>query len=173
MRIPQRFMDQGGGRWFSKQHYVPRRINVCAIGRGSGGSCGGKLTMMLDDWGLAGTQESKQCRLNVDSPLGSCENEAFFKSARNTYLPTMLYGGHNGAASRFAWQIVGVAPILPMGESAFFMSDRGEPGGYTQTLTTEGERSFSTTPGGTGTENYKVARDARKDCFLGMKCPTR
>lgn len=175
MRIPQRFMDQGGGRWFGKQHYVPRRISVCAMGRGSGGNCGAKLAMALDDWGLAGPQESKQCRLNVDSPFGSCDNEAFFKSARYTYLASWTYGGHTFAATQFAMKIVKAVPppVLPGTESAFFMSDRGEPGGYTQNLTSEGERRFSTTPGGTGTENYKTARDKRENCFLGMKCPTR
>lgn len=176
--IANRFMEGSGGLFGSNRHYVPVTIRVCGIGRGGSGNCNARLAMQLDDWGLMGTNESKKCTLNVDSPLGSCENEAFFKMARAAYLTTTPYGGHNGAASRFAWQIVGAAPIVPMGESAFFMSARGEEDQFTQSLTTEGHNRYPTTPGGIGnsgvpSHDYARAYNARKACWLGLKCPPR
>lgn len=178
VNIARSFLDGSNGL-FGKQHHTPVSIRVCGIGRANGG-CNARLTMMLDDWGLSGTSgnESKECRLNVNSPLGSCQNDPFFKMARSAYLTTMVYGGHNGAASRFAWQIVGAAPIVPMGESAFFMSALGEESRFTQSLTTEGHRNYPTTPGGVGTSGvpaheYDRAYRDRKACWLGLKCPPR
>jgi hypothetical protein len=175
--IANRFMEGSGGLFGSQRHYVPVTIRVCGIGRANGG-CNARLVMQLDDWGLAGPDESKECKLNVNSPLGSCANDAFFSSARRTYLATMVYGGHTGAASNFAWQIVGAAPIPPMGESAFFMSALGEESRFTQSLTTEGHSTYPTTPGGVGSSGvpsheYARAYNDRKACWLGLKCPPR
>lgn len=174
--IANRFMEGSGGLFGSQRHYVPVTIRVCGLGRPNGGDCAARLVMQLDDWGLSGADESKECKLNVDSPLGSCDNDAFFKMARSSYVTTMAYGGHTGAASRFAWQIVGAAPILPMGESAFFMSALGEESRFTQRLTTEGHRTYPTTPGGIGSSGvpaheYDRAYGKRKACWLGLKCP--
>jgi len=177
VNIASSFLEGSGGL-FAARHHVPTTIRVCGIGRSNGGDCGARLVMQLDDWGLSGADESKECRLNVDSPLGSCDNDPFFKMARSTYLVTMAYGGHNGAASRFAWQIVGAAPILPMGESAFFMSALGEESKFTQSLTTEGHRTYPTTPAAVGrsgvpAHKYDEAYGKRSACWLGLKCPPR
>jgi hypothetical protein len=169
--IVNNFMDQGGG-FFKTQHYVNRPINVSSMGRGNSNA---RLTMMLDDWGLTGTNENKHCPLNVNNPFGSCDNEAFFRLARNAYGITMGIhaNAHTGAASRFAWRVVGVAPIPPMGESAFFMSAMGEEdSNFVQPQTSEGFRRYTTTPGGPAT-TYQTSHQRRQRCFLGLKCPPR
>jgi len=63
IRIPRRFVDRGQGALFDVPHYLRGAIPVCAVGRAQGGSgkCRGAYGILLDDWGLAGDAESREC----------------------------------------------------------------------------------------------------------------
>ncbi|XXF78534.1 pilus assembly protein [Myxococcaceae bacterium GXIMD 01537] len=153
--LPERFMDQGD--LFATQHYKPRPIRVCGIGRAN---CSARLAMLLDDWGLSGAQESKNCTMSMDSP--GCQNQPFFDMAEKVYKNNGGSMGMMGTA--FAVRIVGMSPV---NESQFWMSAPGEEKSFNQKISSEGTTQFLTSP---YLKEYQKSHSQRKDCFLG-KCP--
>ncbi|ATB31965.1 hypothetical protein [Melittangium boletus] len=162
-RLIRTFLDQGPGAFFSVPHYAVGAIPVCAMGRSRNGQCAGGFGILLDDWGLAGREESRNCVL-----LQNCANKAYFDSTK------IVYDDHNtvnGASSNLARTIVGVAPIDP---GKFFMSFRGMDDSFTDKVN-KGDKdqgSWVTTPGAKSrTTEYDKSYNGRKDCFLGAECP--
>lgn len=155
------FLDKGRGAFFNVPHYTGAVIPVCGLGRAKGGRCEGGFGILLDDWGLAGEQESRECQLE------NCANEAYFDSAKVVYDH---YNPVDGRAEKLAEKIVGEAPIDP---GKFWMSFRGEdsdfqehePGGDSD------PNDWRTTPGKKSrSPEYDKAYGNRQRCFLGNSC---
>ncbi|HEX8822319.1 MAG TPA: TadE family protein, partial [Archangium sp.] len=129
MRIPEHFLDKGkgnngngngggGGAIFDVPHYVIGAIPVCGIGRAQqgNGKCRGAYGILLDDWGLAGGEESRECEVLDDD---GCDNQAYYRSTK------IVYDDHNtanGSAENLAKEVVGTVPISA---GKFWMSFRG------------------------------------------------
>lgn len=156
--IPQHFLDQGKG-FFKEQQYKPLTIPVCGIGRGNCSRA--KLTMLLDDWGLMGAKESKNCQMSMDSP--GCQNSPFWDMSESVYKKN---GGSVGMmGTMFAVRIVGMSPV---NESQFWMSAEGEEKTFNQKISSEGTKQFYTTP---YLKEYQQSYSKRSTCWLGVKCP--
>ncbi|HEX5753173.1 MAG TPA: pilus assembly protein [Archangium sp.] len=163
-KFTRRFLDRGRGAFFDVPHYTMGAIPVCGLGRVRGGECAGGFGILLDDWGLASAEESRECRVLDDA---GCDNQAYYRSARKVYaahLPGM------GASQRLARSIVGQAPIDP---GKFWMSFRGMDSGF-QEKENGGDQDpndWKTTPGaGSRSPEYNSSYSKRQNCFLGT-CP--
>lgn len=158
--IAQHFLDQGA-EMFNVQHHVPQTINVCGFGRGD--CTQRKLIMLLDDWGLSRSNESRNCPMKMDSP--GCENKPFWTMAESVYNAND--GGVGPAGSML---VMGVLKMpSPIDEQQFWMSASKTESDFEQTTSpTEGLRQFYTTP---HEEHYRDSYDKREDCWLGLKCP--
>jgi hypothetical protein len=163
-KFTRSFLDKGKGAFFDVPHYAVGAIPVCGLGRVRDGECAGGFGILLDDWGLASAEESKECKVLDDT---GCENQAYYRSARKVYaahLPAI------GASQRLARAIVGSAPIDP---GKFWMSFRGKDSGF-QERENGGDQDtndWKTTPGaGSRSPEYVDSFKDRKNCFLG-KCP--
>src|SRR5262249_52883897 len=96
LRVPTSF-GEGWDGFFGAGHSQRPQLELCATGR-----CSGRYTMLLDDWGLAGEDESRECR------LGSCANTAYQSSVRTLFD---AYGRAQGSAgSMVALLVVGRTP---------------------------------------------------------------
>ncbi|WP_309890153.1 pilus assembly protein [Archangium sp.] len=173
--VPEQFMEGQGG-FFKARHYVPKNIPVCGMGRARGGTCPGRLTMMLDDWGLSGDRESGICPIIPDMPIPCPTNVPFWTMAASAFAINLA--GQGTAGSAMASGVVGSMP-LPFfygGENMFWMSSAGEPL-FVQPLFNEmfAPRVWPTTPGvvpgGLGGIPYTAAYIQRRGCFLGQDCP--
>ncbi len=173
--MPTRFMDDNArGGFFSVQHYRPPLIHVCSMGRARGGSCGGELKLMLDDWGLAGDSESAACLLTQDNPGSKCANTPFWDIAEPVFQANGASSGT--ASSTFVQTIVGALPPGFGGEDQFWLSATGEATSpipeTPQTLASEGYPDWDTSPGMQGPgappiDPYDRAHTHRRPCFLG------
>lgn len=174
--VPEQFVEGQGG-FFKARHYVPKDIPVCGIGRARGGTCPGRLSMMLDDWGLSGDRESGVCMIIPDVPIPCPTNVPFWTMAASAFL--VNGAGQGTAGSAMASGVVGSMP-LPFfygGENMFWMSSSGEQLAFVQPLFNEmfSPRVWPTTPGlvpgGLGGIPYTAAYIQRRGCFLGQDCP--
>jgi hypothetical protein len=172
--FPKSFMEGSGG-FFSVKHYDPKPMRICGMGRAQGGSCPGRMTMMLDDWGLSGGSESGICAIIPDIPSPCLPNVPFYTMAASVFALNGL--GQGMAGSQMASTIVGRMP-LPFfygGENMFWMSSAGEPLFVQPLPFNEGWKLWPTTPGvvpgGLGGIPYTVAYFQRDNCFLGRNCP--
>ena len=167
IRIPRRFVDTGEGALFDVPHYMRAAIPVCGIGRAQPGNgrCRGGYGILLDDWGLAGPDESGECILLQE---GSCANKPYYQSTK------LVYGQHvavNGASQDMAEQVVGASPIDP---GKFWMSFRGMPSGFEEEEHggDDDPNDWVTTPGAKSpTSGYESSYQGRGNCFLGAACP--
>ena len=163
-RLIRTFLDKGDGAFFSVPHYAVGAIPVCAMGRPKSGKCAGGFGILLDDWGLAGKEESRNCTL-----LQNCANKAYFNSAEIVYKE---HSTVNGSAAKLARTIVGVSPITDTNQ--FYMSFRGMDDNFTDKVN-KGDQdpgTWATTPGkGSRTPKYDQSFSQRKKCFLGNECP--
>ncbi len=160
INIPRNFVDEGSGALFDVAHSALKAFTVCGTGRAKGGNCAGAYGILLDDWGLAGSDESREC------VLLNCDNSAYYDSTKKVYD---AHNTVNGASENLAQTIVGTAPIDP---GKFWMSFRGmgdfresEPGGDSD------PNDWVTTPGANSpTTPYDDSYNNRGDCFLGTQC---
>ena len=173
IRLPTDFLEDANNGFFKRRHYNPTPIHVCGIGRARGGTCPGRLTSMLDDWGLSGEDEGEECPIIPDFP-GPCLNSTYWNMAFRVHMITGAGLGIDG--TRLAMETVGAVPFpfLPAGENAFWMSSVGEPF-FVQPLLTEGWSLWPTSPGavpgGLAGIPYSISYFDRDDCFLGKDCP--
>jgi hypothetical protein len=173
INLPRDFLEDANQGFFTKKHYEASPITVCAIGRAKGGSCQGGLIMMVDDWGLSGSDESRECELTPDAP-GPCENKAFWNMANSVYENSGK--GMGVAGSTMAKEIVGKVPepFSFGGEETFWLSAMGEESQMAQNLPSEGFENYPTSPGivsqGMPQNPYTLAYQQRDSCFLGRKC---
>ncbi|WP_163782633.1 TadE family protein [Myxococcus vastator] len=188
-RIPQRVAQQETGGFFQAEHYAMRPIRVCAMGRAQGGNCTGRLTSMLDDWGLTGSGESGSCPIIPDIPAPCPMNLPYWGMASSVYGVSLMVNafGPDFSASRLAQTVVGGLP-LPFffgAENMFWMSAVGEEAFFGQPLpadsmgglATMGYKGWPTSPGllppGLNWQAipYPVSYGRRDSCFLGDECP--
>jgi hypothetical protein len=190
-RFPKSFLDQGEGALYQKRHADERfgNLRVCSVGRPVAGKCNGRISMLVDDWGLAsgsGLSETLTCQMpagqgpyNMNPPLFApipCLNLPFYTAVLGTYAPTAL-------------AIPALSDMMPRGvlqasapirSRYFFMSAPGEELGMTQlprlAVAGSGSVIFPTTPGsllGISTPWYGISylkRVANRGCFLGRAC---
>lgn len=194
-RIPQRYVEDSAASpsdkgFFKEEHYGMRPIRVCAMGRaGPGGNCEGRLTSMLDDWGLTGPDESGMCPIIPDIPAPCPMNVPYWSMAASVYGVSLMVNafGPDFSGSALAQGIVGGLP-LPFfygAENMFWMSAMGEEAAFGQPLpadsmgglATMGFKGFPTSPGllppGLNWQAipYPLAYARRDECFLGNDCP--
>lgn len=142
-------------------------LELCAPGRG-GLRCG-TVSILLDDWGLAGPEES------AANPLNDCSRR-YCRSVQRAFDANG--GVMSTAAAALAVHAVGVVPPLPTN----WVSYRGEdePAPFTEPLYPTfpmdpgppAERpSWPTTPGeGSPVPEYAASYSQRSTCFLGAPC---
>lgn len=122
------FLEEGrrGGFFQESQRAAAAAFTVCAAGRGSGGNCDGRFSMLLDDWGLSGVAEGRVCPLSIDSGA-VCTNRDYYLWTERVYRAN---GGGGGAGSALA----ALAGADSVNEDQFFMSFRGEEDQYTENI---------------------------------------
>ena len=194
IRIPQRFLQDSatgtGSGFFREAHATLIPLRVCGIGRAwGGGNCTGRLTSMLDDWGLTGPDESGLCPIIPDIPLPCPTNVPYWNMAASVYGVSLMVNafGPDFSGSNLAQSIVGGLP-LPFfygAENVFWMSAMGEEAAFGQPLpadtmgglSTFGWKGWPTSPGllppGLNWQAipYPLAYARRDGCFLGNNCP--
>ena len=181
IRMASHFLDGVGGIFHVDQSKTLQDIPVCAIGRASGGSCPGKVQMMIDDWGLSGPSEGGTCEMTPDIPMVSCSgNSPYWNMALTTYVTNGLALGASG--SSLATFTVGSLPFpfFPGGENMFWMSATGDTELFTQLTGVDSLGGFlghawTTTPGGIPGVGlvggmYAASYFMRSGCFLGKGC---
>jgi hypothetical protein len=172
-RFPVSFLDSANGL-FSARQYDARgsardgTMKICSMGRALHGRCGGALSLLLNDWGLAGDPEKGECRLRVDSP-GTCTsstsgspappaNTIYMSAVRRMWAPSFA------ASVAFATQYSGAAPATP---NDFWFSYAGLESDYLTSNGGEGQGTWHT--GGPGVATSTIPQmQVAKDCFLGM-----
>ncbi|AGC41729.1 pilus biogenesis operon protein [Myxococcus stipitatus DSM 14675] len=190
-RFPSSFLDEGDGALYQKRQLEDSlaRMQVCSVGRPVGGSCSGRFSMLVDDWGLAGELESPTCNIMKQDYINRffpCTNPAFHAAVWTTYAPTSL--PIPIAASNLAEAALLVNPLPPtalamiglgMKEQTFWMSSAGEEAAnfiQVMPLLDPISKVWPTTPGsliGVTTAPYGAAYVKRKPmrgCFLGLDC---
>ncbi|WNG13320.1 hypothetical protein [Cystobacter fuscus] len=152
-----RFLEPG----FFKvsQRRASALFTVCAAGRASDGTCGGRFSLLLDDWGLAGVDEGRSCALNIDNSK-NCQNLDYHDWVQRVYRRN---GGGGRAGSALASATRAGAGI---NEDQFFMSFRGEEDDYEQDIGAShagNQTRWEVTPFRVpnGGLNYTVDRDNR------------
>lgn len=154
IRIPTFFAQKSDQGFFQADHGVAAPYFFCAIGGRSGGTCRGRLSILTNDWGLAGDQggdnQSASCR------IGSvCTNQTYKD------IVQAMWNGGGGAGRAFAEAHAGGAPtdanvfaFSYAGMEFNYLTNLGDEGGHTQYAT-----------GGPGLG--LVPAFTLHDCFLG------
>jgi hypothetical protein len=177
IRFPRSFLDSGSGALYQKQNLENSGafLRVCAAGRAVGGACRGGYSMLVDDWGLAGTVESLPCiMLGQDMANIPCPNLPFYAAVRGAYEPSAFVIPMN--SYYLAEAVLGMPP--PINEQQFWMSAANEETNFLQVPTFPSPQGsvWYTSPGslvGISTFPYGmsyVQRLANGNCFLGKDC---
>lgn len=179
IRFPRSFLDDsaGAGALYKKQNLEDSGafLKVCAAGRAVGGTCHGGYSMLVDDWGLAGTIESLPCNMLMqDSPLIPCPNLPFYAAVRGAYEPSAFVIPMN--SYYLAEAVLGMPP--PINEQQFFMSAANEETNFIQVplFPSPQGSTWYTSPGslvGISTFPYGasyIERLGNGNCFLGKDC---
>jgi hypothetical protein len=162
LRIPRRFLD---GNMSQARHWEPVVIRACAVGRPSGGTCPGRLGMLLDDWGYSGPQEAQQCPLAWEGGV-TCDNQGYWDQVAAVYERVPLAG----SGTRLAGVVAGASPI---DEDHMYLSFRGRESEfgpfYESVQLSHGDLYWETTP---YANQWNDRYDApRTNCWLGKACP--
>jgi hypothetical protein len=151
--FPASFQERQGSRgFFQEAHYAAQPLQICGIGRAIGGSCQGELAMLLNDWGLTGTNEASDC------PRGFGCNVYRGAVRRN-------FGGGGQAGADFARKYAGSAPTSA---DAFYMSYSGLNNGYKNSVFGESGGDYNTGGPGPTKNGQWVPSTVGNNCFLGM-----
>jgi hypothetical protein len=174
--FPVNFLDQGPGGIFTVPHADPAGTLICGVGRATGGSCQGRIAMLLGDWALAEGTEAKECPVG-DNPCSDplLQNKPYYDMVKASY--DVAINGVPTAGTSLATWTTGASPI---DENQFWLSFRGELGAPPRKSFEEdvGGSHFPTdpywvvTPGGrySTVPEYDDAYNDRTNCFLGLKC---
>ena len=120
------FLEGRRGFFQESQRRAAAAFTVCAAGRASDGTCTGRFSILLDDWGLSGVAEGRVCPLSIDSGR-VCTNADYYLWTERVYRAN---GGGGGAGSALA----GLAGSTAVNEDQFFMSFRGEEDNYEENI---------------------------------------
>lgn len=153
LRIPDTFLEGGNG-FFAERHEQPRAIWVCGVGRASGTSCQGKLSVLLNDWGMAGEARG----INAECKHLACANPIYKEAVR------AIFPGGGQAGANFARQIAGGAPASA---DEYHFSFAGEESNYQDGIGGEGPPTYNTGSPGLGL----IPQPRVGPCFLGAKAP--
>jgi hypothetical protein len=161
IRMPVQFLAAADG-FFKERHVRRTEYQICAYGAAFSGGCAGLPAMMLDDWGLSGAAESRECTL-----LEGCGNTAYKSSVRQVYEAGGA--GKGGAAAALAAAAVGTVPIDP---NHFWFSFRGEESEFLEcTPLGDGPNQWETSPGlNSPVAEYDIAYRSRGGCMFGRGC---
>jgi len=154
IRIPSAFAQKAEGGFFQADHGVAAPYFFCAVGGRSGGTCRGRLSILTNDWGLAGDapgdNQSASCRIG-----NPCTNTPY----KNAVQAMWVGGGTAGKA--FAEAHAGSAPTSAMD---YYFSYAGMEFNYVTNLADEGGNTQYQTGGpGLGL----VPAFTQHNCFLG------
>lgn len=153
IRVPTAFLEGAPG-FFAAKHKTSAPIWACAVGRATGASCQGQLSVLLNDWGLAGDADG----MNNDCLLQGCQNP-IYKDAVRSMFPTGRPAGAN-----FARAVAGSAPTTA---DEYWFSFAGEENNYQDGIGGEGRASYNTGTPGIGL----VPQPRVGPCFLGARMP--
>ncbi|HEX8705784.1 MAG TPA: TadE family protein [Myxococcaceae bacterium] len=159
--FPRSFLDSGQGSFFKEQLYRGNNLSICGVNRARGG-CQGQFGILLDDWALATGDEVRECKVQDGA---GCDNGPFYQSVQQVYNQHVTV---NGASLALARATVTRAPDFD--PATFYHSFRVF---VDQVPRGEGDTDWETTPGpGSPTREYDTSYNtARKECWLGLRCP--
>lgn len=193
-RMPDRFMDRGGGQGYFKGGETPTDIKVCAFGRAARDkTCKGRVRIAIDDWGLGGTSAAYGSEWAICQANGATSclwgkttgNQAFRAIVERMYeeartlanLPKKSSGSsplHDFLARLYPSQ----AGVIPADERDFrfvFVGENGDDGRPFQFKTQEANRVGAGAqdgywPASPYSDRYREGYRTRGRCFLGSKC---
>ncbi|MBS1152333.1 MAG: putative pilus biosis operon protein [Myxococcaceae bacterium] len=168
--ISNTYRDNGGAQCTASASAASIRMSLfkytyCAIGRGGRQPCRGSMSMLLDDWGLAGPAESSECVVKTNG--GGCNGNApYSKSVENAFDAVGDRGTAHVRLVQFALQRL--PPNLAQ-VTDFYLSYRGEESKFTETVNAgdNGDPDWHTTPFATPPQ-YEAAHGSRSNSYLGM-----
>ena len=171
-RIPLSFVDQGPTGFFKHSNREDLDFGLCAAGSSHAMLCPQRYTILLDDWGYSGLEESKECPLMSEGG-GECKNRGYWHMVDRAFeeeLATRVRGGKQTAGSELARATVGQSPI---DENHFYLSFRGSEdrdhlGPFTDTVGESHKlKLWETTPWSDPVDYRNSKREA---CWLGLQC---
>lgn len=177
VNFPSSFLDTSPRSTFKVKNYQNTPIQLCGVGRAINGQCG-RYEMMLDDWGLAGGDESGICVMVPDYfglPVATpcAPNVRYWGMNTLLYMETSLLVPAR-VATDLAVATVGYSPI---NEDRVWMAFEGEsPTFFTQPIfPNDGFLPlfpWPTNPGGATLLpwQYMQSYSGRTGCFLGNQC---
>ena len=164
------YQDNGGAQCTATATARSIRMKLfsythCAIGRGGQRPCAGAMSMMMDDWGLAGSAESTECVVKTNG--GGCNGNGPYSSAAQN-----VFSASGTPGNAHVELVQGVVQRLPPNlkqVTDFYMSYRGEESTLTETVQAgdNGDPDWHTTPFATPPE-YQASYGLRSDSYLGM-----
>ncbi|WP_224240125.1 hypothetical protein [Hyalangium gracile] len=162
-QFPTSFLDSGAGSFFQERHLQTTSMTICGVNRGGG--CQAGFGILLDDFGLATPEESRNCQVLDDS---GCDNQAYYQSAIRVFQRHPW--GNAGAAERLARATIGQVPIQ---SGKFWMSFNVNGNSYTDDENggDQDPGTWVTTPGtDSPTQAYVDSVGERKPCWMGFEC---
>jgi hypothetical protein len=126
--LPLTFAEGAGG-FFRAPHVQRAQLKICSAGRATGNTCRGEYGILLDDWGLSGPEERKECPVEGGPTLFPCDNPGYYRLTAGTYFSHLLNPYSGAAQNLVLWvsSIGGGGPTIapPTVERSFRMSFRG------------------------------------------------
>ncbi|MHB8875657.1 MAG: TadE family protein [Myxococcaceae bacterium] len=168
--------NEGAGGLFQDSHKSGTALNsgikVCAVGRPAGlnGPCQGQFGMMIDDWGLADSQQEDGICAMIPLPFGiPCVPNINYWSA--VFAIYQMNGAGQGSAHQaLVQQVVGSTPLFMSNVTDFYMSFMGEESFFLQLVIAGdgGDIVWWTSPFLYMPPSYSISWGMRKNCYLGL-----
>lgn len=183
---------EGGDGFFQAAHKdsaaLTGGMRVCAVGRPNGfnGPCDGRMAMMIDDWGLAGGDESRSCPIlpvwggNVpcinhnmwNAPFRVYQWNSLWRRSTNNADYDLVRRVYGATPPPWLFRHPGGFPVMPFTPTSFFMNYMGEEGLFRGALAFAGDgssRMWQTTPF-EFVPTYAAAYATGSGCYLGKDC---
>lgn len=152
INAPRTFLQREGGGFFDLPVVRREPIKVCGMGFPRAGACQGQLSLLTNDWGLAGRETEESCT----RAFGCDGSKAWYRG-----MIQRLWAPGYGAGRSFAESFAG-SPGSDANE--FHFSYSGVEHEMEDFVGGEGRKDFVTGGGRPGFIH-------RPNCFLGMACP--
>jgi len=151
VRIPRAFLQKGDDGFFKADPFRQQPMKVCGMGLPLNGSCIGRLSLMSNDWGLAGVDETESC-------------DVWCRKSKYRAMVGKIFAGGGWTKGRSLAQTFAGSP--PTDATVFEFSYVGIEGSYTQFVGGEGQPNWHT--GGPAVPGGMVHQvQTAKKCFLG------